>query len=137
MTDDDFCVASANSRHFGGEFQMKISSCFLVFALAVFSVVTAASSNARADVTPPTNPVLTPSTGPLGGPPIIASPSYWELIEANILAMYPNADWGQILYLALTLYNALPPDYSQDPGNQPNPCLPPPPLCLPPLPPCP
>lgn len=97
-----------------------------IFALGLTLAALGLSDlNARADVSVPSNPVLQPSGGSPSLPPYVATPEQWDLIESYILGIYPDATYGDILFYALSLFNALPPDYSDDCGT------------LPPAPPCP
>jgi hypothetical protein len=103
--------------------------CRLLVVIAVVSMFVA-RTDLRADVTPPSNPTLTPTTGSgFTSPATEASVEAWDLIEESILAMYPGATYGEICYYALMWYNVYPPNYCEIPPSLPAP--PPSPPTLP------
>jgi len=64
----------------------------------------------HAEVPPPLDPTITPLQTPgVYVDPTATSPEAWDLIEAYILSLYPEADYGEICDYALSMFNALPP----------------------------
>jgi hypothetical protein len=101
-------------------------SARLLMVVAVLSVFVA-GRELRADVTPPSNPTLTPTTGSgFTSPPVVASEEAWDMIEETILAMYPGSTYDEICYYALMWFNVYPPS-----GGCELPMLPPPPTMMP------
>lgn len=96
-----------------------LAALFLALAGACVS-----PSPVLADDPPPMDPATDPSGGGTNEP-YVATPEQWEWATAEILAVYPDADYTTICYYALSWYNMLPPDYSEDPNNT---TEPPPPL---------
>jgi hypothetical protein len=88
--------------------------CFLLSALFVMMM----GSNVRADSPLPSCPTYAPLLGVgVYQNPTVCTPEAWDLIEAFILSLYPDADYGEICDYAVSMFNALPPVYGDDPPS--------------------
>jgi hypothetical protein len=79
-------------------------------AVAIFGIAFSANP-AMADNPIPIDPTTAPSGGS-GAPtpsPTPATPFEWNLVVQQIFLLYPNATWDEVLWIALTQYNLLPP----------------------------
>jgi hypothetical protein len=93
---------------------MRISESLGRFGgCAVFSTLVGlgiAATPSFADVPPPINPTLCPTTGGTNtSAGVVATPQQWDTAAEAILAEDPGIDWAELCQLIYEDYNLLPP----------------------------
>jgi hypothetical protein len=93
----------------------------IVGAMLVAVAMLLPATPALADDPPPINPTLTPPGGGGIPTPFIATPEQWAWAVSQILAIYPDADYLEVCFFALSWYNMLPPAPPPPSGSLPPP----------------